>query len=45
MDNSEISIVYKDDEYELGQMDGIPCLVAGGRHLKRLVIILASATD
>lgn len=34
MDNSEISLVYKDDEYELGQMDGIPCLVAGGRRFK-----------
>lgn len=34
MDNSEFSLVYKDDEYELGQMDGIPCLVAGGRRFK-----------
>ena len=34
MDNSEITLVYKDDEYELGQMDGIPCLVAGGRRFK-----------
>ncbi len=34
MDNSEISLVYKDDEYELVQMDGIPCLVAGGRRFK-----------
>ena len=34
MDNSEISLVYKDDEYELGQMDGIPCLVASGRRFR-----------
>ena len=34
MDNSEISLVYKDDEYALGQVDGIPCLVAGGHRFR-----------
>lgn len=34
MDGSEITLVYEDSEYALGQKDGLPCLIAGGRRFR-----------